>query len=183
MNDWNELQQKGKALGVLERGMTMEQLQAAVAEAEARGDTAEEEIRQDGRVPFGSYRLNLEVPPRLKKEGFYYRFFKQDNISRAEAAGYLPVIDEGSVYDPDNREHQDKRNWYTVSKGRNDDGSPQTLYLMEQPMVFREEDKAIRRAELDAVDEAIQRGDRGAEQLGNAAYIPNDTREISTLQS
>lgn len=182
--NFRELQQRGAELGVYERGMTQKELEAAVTEAESRDQRqVETERRGGGRVPYGSRRLNLEVPDRLKQDGLYYRFFRAENLERARAAGYFPVLDNGVAFDPDNREHEDRRAWYTVSKGRNEDGSPQSLFLMAQPEHFREEDKAIRKAELDSVDEALKRGNaEGVEAMGEAVYQPEKPR-VSQIQN
>ncbi len=174
MSDWQELQKEGDALGVFKRGMNKEQLQEAVDNAKrGRSDmrSEEREARDAGRTPLGGYRQNLAVPEGLKQPGYHYRFFVRDNLQRAKQAGYLPVLRDGEVGEHGRKENQ----WFTVAKGRKDDGESSVNYLMCQAMVHREEDQAIRRAEMDAIDESLKRGVPADGNLGESNYVPTDS--------
>jgi len=182
MSDWNETQIEAKEAGVLKRGMTRPEVEEALKEFKARGRTdpraeQKKERAGTGRVPMGGFTQNLFVPDDLKEPGYYYRWFRRERIGRAKQAGFHPVLVSGEDYDPNNDDHRNEDQWFTVAKGRTQDGHPSMNYLMRQPEEFRKEDKALRAQQLDAVDEALKGGQptgRESEQM----YVPKDDQKI-----
>lgn len=114
------------------------------------------------RVPFGSSQQRLTYPSR---PGFYRYWFRDDpgRIMRAKAAGYEHVLDEATG-EPISR-----------NGGATETGKGLDMFLMEQPMLFHEEDMALAQKPVDEIDRAIREGAIGREKDGaqaNTRYQP-----------
>lgn len=115
--------------------------------------------RRKERRPFGRQEAKLTYPPR---EGFTRRFFNDDpgRVERALDAGYTHVV-------------KDSHN-YTRPGGTNKQGGGRTLFLMEIPTEFYDEDFAAKNGALDETDNAIYTGHHNKE-AGDGRYVVKTT--------
>ena len=136
------------------------------SEVEVKSKVKETIIERKKRIPFGAPRQKLEVlnqDPNYHYHRFNDNWRKEpDRIRRAMAAGYEKV--EGD--DP-------------VTVGTNDDGTAIEGVLMRIPKEFYEEDRKAKEAELDRVDQEINRGSF-QEKPGDKRYVPASGIHIET---
>ena len=120
------------------------------------------------RQPFGEEKLKLtaEVRP-----GFRRYWFKDylDRIERAKKAGYVHVTENG-------------RPIQRGGGGRNDDGTPVVLYLMEIPLKWFQEDMAAHQRKVDEIDDAIKGGAIGQKD-DDHRYVPKHAIKYDPRQS
>jgi hypothetical protein len=138
---------------VLQPGLTRD-----AAPAEQAGDFQPQSPRQ--RVPFGSFELKLQLPPR---PGFHRHWFndKPGRIERAELAGYTQVRDASGK---------------PISRpvGVRDGGGALHAYVMEIPQELYDEDFLRAQARVDEIDASIKQG-KLATKEGDSRYVPSNS--------
>jgi hypothetical protein len=128
------------------------------APAEQAGDFQPQSPRQ--RVPFGSFELKLDLPPR---PGFHRHWFndKPGRIERAELAGYTHVCDASGK---------------PISRpvGVRDGGGALHAFVMEIPQELYDEDFLRAQARVNDIDASIRQG-KLATTEGDSRYVPKAT--------
>jgi hypothetical protein len=123
------------------------------ASTEHREPGAEQGPGRRTRIPFGAAQAKLSYPPR---PGFHRHWFRDDpgRVERAKAAGYDHV--------------EDPLTGQPVSRlgGVADGGGGLSMYLMEQPQHWHDEDVALGQKPVDEIDRAIRHGAIGREKAG-----------------
>lgn len=117
------------------------------------------------RRPFGIPQSRLAIDKQL--DGYHYRWINDypGRISRALEGGYS-FVEPSEVGREENGENKVKE-----LAGTQKDGSALFTYLMRISQEFYEEDKAISRENLDAIDEAIK-GGRVNQTAADKRYVP-----------
>jgi hypothetical protein len=123
--------------------------------------TQDRPVSRDGaRIPFGMTTSRFpELPPR---DGYHRRWINdvRDRIALALRAGYTHVLKD------DGTNHSVPGGFYG--------GQAMSIYAMEMPMEFREQDIDALQDRLDAVDQLIYRGKYKAER-DDKFYVPDST--------
>ena len=142
---------------------------------EEREESREPEGRK-ARVPLGTPKQRLAAPVRA---GFKRRWVNDvpGRVQHAIDGGYTHV----RVKAPDESDADRTINRKEVV-GTKQDGSALTAYLMEIPEKFYKEDQKTKMAEIDKVDETIQRGNiRGADPEDTKRYyVPSEGISVKT---
>lgn len=117
------------------------------------------------RVPLGQQRPKMAVQA---SPGMVGRWVNDvgGRIQAAEQAGYQKVFT-----DPENPEGDKRPLSQTV--GVKEDGSPLTAFYMEIPKKFYDEDQRTKQQQVDAVDDAIHRGNIEGEVGKDGRYVPS----------
>ena len=126
----------------------------------------ESRVARPERVPFGGMTYKLEV--KNKDPNYYYYWFRnrQDELKRAEAAGYDYVTPRmqrlGELTEEVTNRDVDGGNQSVEGRterygGRDEFGREYVMVLMRQPMEYHLQDLAADQKAADAIDEAITR--------------------------
>ena len=142
---------------------------------EEREESREPEGRKE-RVPLGTPKQRLAAP---KRPGFVRRWVN-DVPGRIQHAidGSWTHVREKAPGDDSNK----RASYRSAVVGTKQDGSALTAYLMEIPEKFYKEDQKTKMAEIDKVDETIQRGNiRGADSEDTKRYyVPSEGISVKT---
>lgn len=137
------------------------------------------------RIPLSVPQRKLETP---EIPGFYLRWFRgtPQRLAQAERAGYSFVSEDevdlnniGLGGDATKSGNTDLGSRVSVIEGGEVDGAGQAvrLYLMKQPMEYRNEDNAISQERNDSVADALTSQYRQGQLGRGAAGAPPETAE------
>jgi len=126
------------------------------------------------RIPLGSPHRKLNVAGvDFNERGTVGRWINDSagRLQQAQQGGYDFVQDPTITIGDAEDGNSDLGSSVSRVVGKNEDGTPLRAYLMEIPKEMYDEDQKAKQAELDKVDEAIQKGQH-QNTLGPRGYVP-----------
>lgn len=139
--------------------------------------------RRPKRTPLGSLRLKMSVEGNF--DGYHTHWINDvnTNLHEAQQAGYEFVErdEAGQIGDKNlTPGNQDLGSMVSRVVGTKSDGTPQHAYLMKLPQEFYEEDMAELEKRNSQIDEAIQSGTIGNQNVENS-YFPNNAKSAAKI--